>query len=104
MISVNISKESSKIKKITINGHAMYDDYGKDIVCSGVSSVVITTVNAILLFDKKFISYENGKNKFEINVNVNNEITDKLLENMLNMLKDIESDYPKNIKIRKENL
>ena len=104
MISVSVSKESSKIKKVTIKGHAMYDDYGKDIVCSGVSSVVITTVNAILLFGKDFISYENSKDKFEIIINENNEITDKLLENMLNMLNDIESDYPKNIKIRKENL
>ena len=104
MINVSVSKEFSKIRKVTIKGHAMYDDYGKDIVCSGVSSVVITTVNAILLFDKDFISYESSKDKFEIIVNENNEITDKLLENMLNMLNDIEGDYPKNIKIRKENL
>ena len=29
----------------------------------------------------------------------NNEVADKLLNNMLNMLKELELDYPKNIKI-----
>ena len=37
--------------------HAMYDDFGKDIVCSSVSSIVITTVNAIERIDNESISY-----------------------------------------------
>ena len=48
MIKVSVLKENRKYKKITILGHAMYDDYGKDIVCSACSSIVITTVNGIL--------------------------------------------------------
>ena len=43
MIKVNI-----KNNEITVSGHANYDDYGKDIVCASVSSLVISTVNAIL--------------------------------------------------------
>lgn len=104
MIKIDVLKEKEVISKIVLKGHALYDDYGKDIVCSGVSSVVITTVNAILLFDKKYITYESVQDKFEIIINEHNEIVDKLIQNMLNMLKDIENDYPKNIKIRKENL
>ena len=38
--------------KIIIKGHADYDDYGKDIVCASVSSIVITTVNAKLEIDR----------------------------------------------------
>ena len=48
MIQVKVEKNHAKYKKITILGHAMYDDYGKDIVCSAASSIVTTTVNGIL--------------------------------------------------------
>ena len=100
MIKVNIIGKNDKIE---ILGHAMYDDFGKDIVCAGVSSVVTTTINAILTFDKKYIYYLKEHDKLIIEINVHNEIVDNLITNMLDMLKDIEEDYPNNIKIGKEN-
>ncbi len=100
MIKVNIYGKNDKIELI---GHAMFDKYGKDIVCAGVSSVVTTTINAILSFDKNYIYYITDKDKLVIEVNIHNEIVDKLIINMIEMLKDLEEDYPKNIKIRKEN-
>lgn len=100
MIKVNLIGNNDKIEFL---GHAMYDSSGKDIVCAGVSSVVITTINAILSFDENSIKYESLPDNFCIEVIEHSLITDKLLLNMVNMLKDIEEDYPKNIKIRKEN-
>ena len=41
-------------KNISITGHAMYDDFGKDIVCSAVSSIVITSLNGILSINFKY--------------------------------------------------
>mgnify|MGYP002524039258 CR=1 FL=1 len=67
MIKVNIGKDHIQIK-----GHAMFDDYGKNIVCAGVSSVVTTTINAILSFDKDYINYINDVDKFVIVVNEHN--------------------------------
>ena len=86
-----------------IKGHADYDDYGKDIVCSSVSSITITTVNAILMFDKNYISYNEKKDNFEIIINENNEVTNKLIQNMINLLTELSQDYPKNIKIEEED-
>ena len=43
--SVKVIRNNNKIKKISVMGHAMYEDYGKDIVCAGVSTLVISTVN-----------------------------------------------------------
>ena len=100
MIKVNIIGKNDKIE---ILGHAMYDDFGKDIVCAGVSSIVTTTVNAILTFDNNYIEYLMKDNNFTIIVKNHNEIVDNLINNMINMLKEIEVNYPKNIKIRKEN-
>jgi hypothetical protein len=104
MITVVISNKNKNIHKINLLGHALYDDYGKDIVCAGVSSIVTTTVNAIEMFDKKNISYEIKKDNFELVINNHNEIVDNLITNMINMLEELENDYPKNIKLRKENL
>lgn len=103
MIKVLISVKDNNIKKINIKGHAGYDDYGKDIVCSSVSSITITTVNAILMFDKNYISYNEKKDDFEIIINSNNDITNKLIQNMINLLTELSQDYPKNIKIEEED-
>ena len=100
MIKVNIHGNNDQI---VIEGHAMYDDFGKDIVCAGVSSIVTTSINAILSFNKNYLSYKENKDNFTININEHNEIVDKLIINMIDMLKEIEENYPKNIKIRKEN-
>ncbi|MBQ7105442.1 MAG: ribosomal-processing cysteine protease Prp [Bacilli bacterium] len=103
MIKVQITAKDNNIKKINIKGHADYDDYGKDIVCSSVSSITITTVNAILMFDKNYISYNEKKDNFEIIINENNDITNKLIDNMINMITELSQDYPKNIKIEEED-
>jgi len=103
MIKVHVTREDNNIKKINIIGHAGYDRYGKDIVCSSVSSITITTVNAILMFDKNYISYNEKKDNFEIIINYNNNIVDNLIVNMINLLKELEEDYPKNIKIEEED-
>lgn len=78
----------------------MYDDYGKDIVCASVSSILITTVNACLSFDQEAISYEQEKDKFVLSIKKQSEITNKLIENMVRLLKELANDYPKNIRIQ----
>ena len=40
MIKVKVlSKDNKHIDEVTVNGHADYEEYGKDIVCSSVSSI-----------------------------------------------------------------
>ena len=98
MIKVIITKEKAKIKHILVSGHANFATYGKDIVCAGVSSIITTSINAILSFKEtiKVIDKEN----LEIEVLENDLITDTLLENMLNLLNNLALQYPKNISIR----
>ena len=103
MIKVNVLVKNN-IQQIELIGHANYNEYGKDIVCSAASSIVTTTVNAILMFDKDYITYQALKDKFIIIINSYNDIVDKLITNMLNLLKELEKDYPKNIKIKEEIL
>ena len=99
MLVVNVKKSNNIIEYVKFNGHALYDDYGKDIICASASSIYITTVNAILSFDKDAISY--NKDNEVINLK-KDDITNKLLISMVNMLKELERDYKKNIKIVEE--
>ena len=46
---------------IKISGHAKWDDYGKDIVCASVSSIIYTTVNGLLNINKDSIKYTDEK-------------------------------------------
>lgn len=102
MIKVNIKKKDSKITDITVEGHANYNELGKDIVCSAVSSIVITTINGILRLDSDSINYFDKDGYVEIkNVN-NNDITNILLDNMVELFIELEKQYPKNIKIYEE--
>ena len=99
MIKVEVCKEKDLYKKVSIIGHAMYDDYGKDIVCSAVSSIVTTTINGIIALDKDSLNYEVKKEGLFI-TNISNDInTQKLTNNMVSLLKELEEKYPTNIKV-----
>ena len=100
MIKVKTEKENSIYKKISILGHAMYDDYGKDIVCSAASSIATTTINGILTLDEGSLSYQVNKEGLIIENISTDEITQKLLGNMVNLLKQLEEQYPTNIEVK----
>ena len=95
-------KVIKKNEVIEISGHANYDEFGKDIVCASVSSVVMTTVNSIMSIDDSSISYVDDGDKIIIKKLNDNDIVDKLLNTMILILKDLERQYKKNIKVESE--
>ncbi|MGM9849759.1 MAG: ribosomal-processing cysteine protease Prp [Bacilli bacterium] len=99
MIKINLKYDNDLIESISITGHAGYDIYGKDIVCASVSSIVITSVNAIVRLSSDSINYDDS-NGLSINVLSHNDVTDTLIDNMVSLLKDLEKQYKKNIIIK----
>ena len=95
MIKINISKD-----EITVKGHSGYSEAGSDIVCASVSSICITTVNALISIDEDCIIYEEKDGYLNIKIKKHNEVIDKLINNMINLLKELEGQYKKNIEIR----
>ena len=87
-------------KNLKITGHANHAEYGKDIVCASVSSIVITSINLSCKINKDFKFTDDG-NKIEIINNTNDETINLVLSNMIDLLIDLEKQYPKNIKISK---
>ena len=92
-------KVELKDNLITIKGHAGYDDKGKDIVCASVSSIVITTINGIIEIDKDAIDYSDLENEIIIRKLKEDDIVNKLLNNMILLLESLEKDYKEYIKI-----
>ncbi len=99
MINIKINKNKEFINEIIINGHSNYDEYGKDIVCASVSSIAITTVNAIIRIDNKAINYEENDGYLKIKILKHDKYIDLLLLNMLDLLTKLEKQYQKNLKI-----
>jgi len=99
MIKVNIKKD-----QITIKGHADYEEFGKDIVCASVTSIATTTINAIIRLDCDAIEFKSNSGLIDIVIKKHNDLVDTLLLNMTELLKELEKDYKKYIKINEEVL
>ena len=98
---ISVKKHNNTIE---ISGHANYDDYGKDIVCASVSSIVTTIINCIMNIDSNSCTYEDDGKIIRIEKINENEIVDIILNTMMELFKDLESNYSKNIKIERTTL
>ena len=94
MIKIVIDKNNIKI-----SGHAGYGVKGTDIVCASVSSIVITSLNAIMRLDENAISCKQDEGFIEVDIKKHDKTVDTLIDNMISMLEDLEREYKKNIKI-----
>ena len=94
MIKVNVSHDS-----ILISGHANYDEFGLDIVCASVSSIAITTVNAIKRLEDTII-FDSTDGYLKIDIKKHTKVTDTLITNMVSLLSELEKQYSENIKIK----
>ena len=101
MIKVNIKNKNEKVYEIVVKGHAEYDDYGKDIVCASVSTMMITTVNNIISLDDSII-YVEDHGLLKVTIKEETEINQKILNNVIMMLEELKKQYPKNIEIGNE--
>ena len=99
MTNIKIVKKNDLINLIEVKGHSGYEEIGKDIVCASVSSIVTTTVNAIIRFDESSINYKVDEGYMFIEIIKHDKYTDILLENMVSLLKELETKYKKNVKL-----
>lgn len=101
MVKVSFYYQTSNIVEAKVQGHANFDQFGKDIVCAGISAVVIGTLNAL----------DNLVNQDEVKINQTDKeiiitvlsITNNnqmILKTMLWQLKTISDQYRKNITIK----
>lgn len=102
MIKVAVKKVDGDLKKISIKGHADYDAYGKDIVCAGVSSVVIGGINALDEMKSFHIVHQSGN----VEIKVLDTMTTHdmiVLSTVIVQLETIADAYPDYVKVVKSN-
>ena len=99
MTEIKINKNNNKIENITISGHTGYKSNGLDIVCASVSSIAITTINAILRYNDKSLEYDEADGLLKIDIVYHDDVIDILLDNMIDLLNELTKQYPKNVKI-----
>ena len=87
---------------ITVSGHAGYSEYGTDIVCASVSSIINTVVNSCMSIDSNSINYQDDSKVVTITKINDNENVSKILNTMIEILKDLERQYKENIKVESE--
>ncbi len=88
---------------IKVEGHAGYDHSGKDIVCASVSTAIILSANLIKRLgemDKVLLNVDDGY--FLLEVKQNSSTIKAVLDNLVWTLEELEIQYPKYIKIKKE--
>lgn len=88
---------------IKISGHANYDDYGKDIVCAAVSSLVTASVNDMYIVNSDAIKYTDDGKIITIEIVKDDELIYKLLNNLKQLLINLSEDYKENIKVESED-
>lgn len=99
MIKVNFYRSESMITAFDVDGHAMYDEYGKDIVCAFVSSACLMTANTIteVMGIRAEAMANDGSMKLQI-LDSPNKAQD-ILNGLLLHLQSLANDYPKNVKV-----
>ena len=103
MIKIKINKTNNRYSSLEVSGHSNYDEHGKDIVCAGVSAVVVGGLNALTNENKKKVSCK--VNDGYVNVDVLDLNDDKLqiiMDVIVIQLKSIEESYKKFVKIYEE--
>ena len=83
---------------LTITGHAGYENPGKDIVCAGVSAIIL---GAIKWFKPQDIELTQTKNKLIVKLNNTKPENMMKLDLIVTQLKPIAKKYKKYIKISK---
>lgn len=99
MIKIHIKKKNDAINYIKITGHSGYAENGFDIVCASVSSICVTSINAIIRYNEKALVYTEDDGFLEIGILEHDQIIDMLIENMVSLFQNLEEQYKENVEI-----
>lgn len=101
MINVICKKKKDIISYIEIKGHSEANKKGHDLICAGVTSIVLGSLKALESVDEKDVKINDG----HVIIDIRNKITKEdniRLKMMITQLELIANNYPKNVKIKKE--
>jgi uncharacterized protein YsxB (DUF464 family) len=102
MIKAIYQSEDKKYTYLNVSGHALSDDYGKDLICASVSSIIFGLMNALDNLNDELVSINQSENEIEIINDSDNEIINNYIELVIIQLKTIEVSYGDFIKVERK--
>ncbi len=103
MIKIKINLTENRYSSLEVSGHSNYDEKGKDIVCAGVSSVVVGGLNALTYENKKKVSIKMNDGYVKVDIlDLNDDKLQLIMNVIIIQLKSIEESYKKYIKIEEK--
>ncbi|TGY65843.1 ribosomal-processing cysteine protease Prp [Dubosiella muris] len=103
MVKIRISTHHKDIQNIDIKGHAMAGEYGQDVVCAGISSIVFGAMNALDTLFPEFCDFTVDDDRIGIYVKRSSDSLQLVLRAVVLQLKTIEESYSDKLKFtRKE--
>ena len=99
MIKAHFFKSQGFFTAFSIEGHAGFADYGKDIVCSAVTSAVMTVLNGITECTDTPAQVSVLENQITINLEKRQQTADCFLKALKLQLEYIEQEYNGTINI-----
>lgn len=101
MTTAIFNYQNNQINSFKIIGHADYAEYGYDIVCSGITTAVFTSLGLIRRYlNENEFDYQELDGTIYLKLLNTNQIVNNIIENLIEVLKNIERQYPKNLKIK----
>ncbi|UKS54045.1 ribosomal-processing cysteine protease Prp [Mycoplasma feriruminatoris] len=101
MVDIIINYKNNKIVQFQMKGHANSDEYGKDLVCAGLTAIVSGALNAIDAYYKNDVDIEILENKITIFVKKEDNSNLQLMLDMLKIqIQTITIQYPKNARLK----
>ena len=108
MINVKFKRVSGNLVSFKVNGHADFDEYNRDIVCSAVSVLTYAIINGITDVVKVNADFEirDGFSTLSLEKQPLEDIEkcQVLMETMLLEIKSLEIEYGKYITLKTEEV
>jgi Predicted ribosomal protein len=99
LINAKFTKNEKGFVSFKISGHADCGEYDESILCAGVSSAVMLTVNAITEVLSADANVSDKGNEIFLSLNTADRAPQTYIESLLLHLKNLKLDYPNEIKI-----
>jgi len=101
MIRVTYQKKDDSISYLRVRGHAESAEYGKDLICASVSSIMFGLMNALDEL-KEEIEIRQLTNDIEIRNHSTSEVVQNYFRLVLVQLQTIEASYGNYIKVERK--
>ena len=94
MIAVSVRKN-----KITVSGHAGYAEAGKDIVCAGVTALIMSLIKSLNDLTEDKIKYEISPGRVDIHYGNLSEAGKLFVDSFFIGICLIADEYPDNVRV-----